>query len=162
MAEVELPARNRAMTISERDSSLTSLALSSNPAVIAHLNMLQAIISRLAGNGAQCKTWCLAIVSALFGLAGSKNQAMIAAAVVPIIVLGFVDAAYLGRERAYRQLYNSIVIKIRDGTYTVADSYNLAPSVRWSDLLASLTSWAIWPIYGGILVVYGLVRLIGF
>ena len=29
-----------------------------NPAVIAHLNMLQAVITRLAGNSAQCKTWC--------------------------------------------------------------------------------------------------------
>jgi hypothetical protein len=150
------------MAIPDRDSRPIPLALASNPAVIAHLNMLQAIIARLAGNGAQCKTWCLAIVSALFGLAGaSKNQTILAAAVVPIVVLGFVDAAYLGRERAYRQLYNSMVKKVRDGTYSVADSYNLSPLVHWSDLLAALASWAIWPIYVGVLVVYGLVRLVG-
>jgi hypothetical protein len=31
---------------------------------IAHLNHMQAIITRLAGNSLQCKTWCLAIVGA--------------------------------------------------------------------------------------------------
>jgi gluconolactonase len=49
----------------------------------------------------------------------------------------------------------------RDGTYSVADSYNLRPLVHWSDLLVALASWAIWPIYVGVLVVYGLVRLVG-
>ena len=94
------------------------LAAAESTAATAHLNMLQAIITRLAGNSAQCKTWCVAIVSALFGLAGATKSGRIAvAAIVPILVFGFVDAAYLADERAYRVLYNRIVAKIRDNTY---------------------------------------------
>jgi hypothetical protein len=36
-----------------------------NPAAIAHVNLIQGIINRLANNSASCKTWCLVIVSAL-------------------------------------------------------------------------------------------------
>jgi hypothetical protein len=71
-----------------------------NASTIAHLNYLQAIITRLAGNSAQCKTWCLAIVSALFGFANAtKNDKIVAVAVIPIVIFYLVDAAYLGRER---------------------------------------------------------------
>ena len=103
------------------------LAPAESMAVTAHLSMLQAIITRLAGNSAQCKTWCVTIVSALFGLAGATKSGRIAvAAIIPILVFGFVDAAYLANEKAYRDLYNSIVAKIRDRAYTLADFANLS------------------------------------
>jgi hypothetical protein len=98
------------------------LASAESPTIIAHLNMLQAVVTRLAGNSAQCKTWCVAIVSALFGLAGATKSGRIAvAAIIPILVFGFVDAAYLANERAYRDLYNRIVAKIRDRSYGLTD-----------------------------------------
>src|ERR1700749_3735834 len=74
-----------------------------NPAAIAHLNQVQAIIARLAGNSLQCKTWCLAIVGALFGLAGaSKNPTVALIAIVPVLIFACIDAAYLENERAFR------------------------------------------------------------
>jgi len=66
-------------------ASAAPLAAAESPAVIAHLNMLQAVVTRLAGNSAQCKTWCVAIVSALFGFAGATRSGRIAAAaIIPI------------------------------------------------------------------------------
>ena len=53
------------------ENPASQLEPANSPAAITHLNMLQAVITRLAGNSAQCKTWCVAIVSALFGLAGA-------------------------------------------------------------------------------------------
>src|SRR5262245_52554560 len=89
----------------------------SDTAVIAHLNMMQSIITRLAGNSAQCKTWCLAIVSAIIGLAGAtKNGSIVAVAIIPIVILGLVDAAYLATERAYRSLFNSAAGLFATGT----------------------------------------------
>ena len=84
--------------------------------------MLQGVVTRLAGNSAQCKTWCVAIVSALFALAGATKSGRIAdAAIIPIVVFGFVDAAYLANERAYCELYNRVVTKIRTRSYDLAD-----------------------------------------
>ena len=65
--------------------------------------MPQAAVAGLAGDRAQRKTWCVAIVSALFGLARAANSGRIAAAaIIPTGVFGFVDAAYLANGKPYR------------------------------------------------------------
>jgi hypothetical protein len=133
-----------------------------SPAAIAHLSMLQAVITRLAGNSAQCKTWCVAIVSALFGLAGAtKSGRIAAAAIIPIVVFGFVDAAYLANEKAYRDLYNAVVAKIRDGSYSLADYANLSAPPDAGHHLWALSSWSVWPVYLGLIIAYVLVLLSG-
>jgi hypothetical protein len=133
-----------------------------HPAVIAHLNMLQAVITRLAGNSAQCKTWCVALVSALFGLAGAtKSGRIAAAAIIPIAVFGFVDAAYLANEKAYRDLYNTIVGKIRDRSYGLADRFNLSAPTDAGHYILAVSSWSIWPVYLGLTIAYALVMLSG-
>jgi len=138
------------------------LAPAESMAVTAHLSMLQAIITRLAGNSAQCKTWCVTIVSALFGLAGATKSGRIAvAAIIPILVFGFVDAAYLANEKAYRDLYNSIVAKIRDRAYTLSDFANLSAPADAGHYLWALSSWSVWPVYIGLIVAYALVLLSG-
>jgi hypothetical protein len=137
-------------------------ALALDPAVIAHLSMLQAVVTRLAGNSAQCKTWCVAIVSALFGLAGAtKSGRIAAAAIIPIAVFGFVDAAYLANEKAYRDLYNAIVAKIRDGSYGLADRFNLSAPADAGHYIWGLSSWSVWPVYLGLIVAYVVVLLSG-
>src|ERR1700719_5012438 len=96
------------------DKADSPLAPAESTAVTAHLNMLQAIITRLAGDSAQCKTWCVTIVSALFGLAGATKSGRIAvAAIIPILIFCLVDTADLADEKAYRDLYNRIVAKVR-------------------------------------------------
>lgn len=145
------------------EDKLTSpFAPADSPAAIAHLNMLQAIITRLAGNSAQCKTWCLVIVSALFGFAGAmKNEKIVAAAIIPIVIFGLVDAAYLANERAVRGLYDSITTKIRDRSYDIADCFDLSAGADRSHFFAALRSWSIWPIYLGMVAAYALARVSG-
>ena len=126
-----------------------------NPAAIAHLNMLQAVIARLAGNGAQCKTWCLAIVAALFALAGAaKNGRILAAAIAPILIFGIVDAMYLAQEKAYRGLFSSVVARIRNGTYAIGDCYGLAAPAALGRFVEALGSWSVWPVYLALLGAY--------
>jgi hypothetical protein len=136
-----------------KDEAVSPLAPGESPAVIAYLNMLQAVITRLAGNSAQCKTWCVAIVSALFGLAGAtKGGRIAAAAIIPIGVFGFVDAAYLANEKAYRDFYNAIVAKIRDRSYGLADFANLNATTHAEHYISALSSWSVWPVYVGLVV----------
>jgi hypothetical protein len=117
---------------------------------------LQAIITRLAGNSAQCKSWCLAIVSALFGFAGAlKNDRIVACAIIPIVIFCLVDAAYLGREKSYRELYNSIVSNIRAGTYARANSFGLTPADGGGPYFKALSSCNNWPIYLALIAGYG-------
>lgn len=131
------------------------LAPAESPARIAHLNMLQAIVARLAGNSAQCKTWCVAIVSALFGLAGATKSGRIAvAAIIPILVFGFVDAAYLANEKAYRDLYNRIVARIRGNSYGLADFGDLTAPVDVGHYIWAFSSWSVLPVYLGLIIAY--------
>jgi hypothetical protein len=126
------------------DKPDSPLAPAESAAVTAHLNMLQAIITRLAGNSTQCKTWCVAIVSALLGLAGATKSGRIAvAAIIPILVFGFVDAAYLANEKAYRDLYNRIVAKIRDRSYGLAEFGDLSAPTDAGHYIWALSSWSV-------------------
>jgi hypothetical protein len=144
------------------DKPESPLAPAESPARIAHLNMLQAIVARLAGNSAQCKTWCVAIVSALFGLAGATKSGRIAvAAIIPILVFGFVDAAYLANERAYRDLYNRIVAKIRNNSYGLADFGDLSAPPDAGHYIGALSSWSVWPVYLGLIIAYVVVLASG-
>lgn len=144
------------------DKLASTFAPADNAAAIAHLNMLQAIVARLAGNSVQCKTWCLAIVSALIGFAGAvKNDNVVAVALVPIIIFAFVDTSYLAHESAYRGLYNEVSAKIRGGSYRLSDCFLLNAPVTPARYLAALRSWSIWPIYLGLIAAYALTRCTG-
>jgi hypothetical protein len=137
-----------------------------NAATLAHINLLQGIITRLAGNSAACKTWCLTLVTAILSLAGTmKNPALVEVALVPVIVFGFIDTMYLAQERAYRDLYSRIVEKINTGNYTVGDVFDARPSVGFFCLcwlaIRSFFSWAIWPVYLGVIALYVFAAWIG-
>jgi len=127
-----------------------------NPAVMAHITMLQGIISRLAGASASCKTWCLALVSSLVSLAGATHvPAIVGVALVPVVIFGFLDTMYLAQERAYRTLFAAVVTRIRDGSYQRAqDAFEAKASLKAADSFAAFFSWAVWPVYGGLAVLY--------
>ncbi|HLZ05611.1 MAG TPA: hypothetical protein VKR55_26105 [Bradyrhizobium sp.] len=130
-----------------------------NQAVIAHINLLQGIISRLANNSASCKTWCLSIVAALLSLAGAVHDGdLVTIALVPVAVFGFIDTMYLAFETAYRELYKGIVTKLRESRYTLADVYeaNAWFGIRYfvSCFVRAFLSWAIWPVYLGLVAAY--------
>src|SRR5262245_14436128 len=95
-----------------------------NPAVTAHITLLQGIINRLATASASCKTWCITLVAALVSLAGSTRvPVIVTVALVPVVVFAFLDTMYLAQERAYRDLYKRIVDEIRAGTYSRANTF---------------------------------------
>jgi hypothetical protein len=138
------------------------IAPDSDPAAIEHLRMIQAVITRLAGNSAQCKTWGITIVSAIIAFAGAtRNESIVAVAIVPLAIFGFLDAAYLANERAYRGLYNDIAAKIRDGRYALSDRFVLGAPTGGGEYVRALRSWSVWPVYLGLIAAYLIVRLIG-
>jgi hypothetical protein len=121
---------------------------------LAHLGMLQAVITRLAGNSSSCKTWCLAVVGAMLALAGSTKVPGVALlAVLPGALFALLDSMYLAQERLYRRLFDRQAERIAQGTYGTADRFKMAsgqPDV-WL-VRDAFQSWSVWPIYCGVLV----------
>ena len=85
--------------------------IKNSSAVQAHINMLQGIINRMAANSANCKTWAIAILSALLALyaddkIGNNNFWI---CYIPTGLFFFLDCYYLGLERKFRKKQNQFV-----------------------------------------------------
>lgn len=74
-----------------------------------HLEMIQGIVNRLAGNSLLLKGWAVTLVSALIaaGVSGAEPRYG-AIACLPIIAFWSLDAYYLQQERLYRGLYDRV------------------------------------------------------
>jgi hypothetical protein len=141
--------------MSSQSPGTSSFFPADNPAALAHVNLLQGIIGRLAGSSASCKTWCLTLVGGLVGLAGATHQPkIIVLSLVPIAALGFLDLMYLAQETAYRGLFNEIVGSMQRGEYTRADCFKAAAPVEWSHVGRAFLSWSIAPLYVGLTILY--------
>jgi hypothetical protein len=126
-----------------------------SPVAMAHLNLLQGIINRLANNSASCKTWCLTLVGALVSLAGATHvPGIITFALVPVVIFGFMDTMYLAQETAYRGLYRRTVNRIRDRSYGLGDVYEASTPLGFYNVCSALASWSVFPVYLGLIVVY--------
>ena len=138
------------------------IEIADRSAVTNHINILQAAIKRMADNSAASKGWCLTLVSALLGLAGAAHVAGIATtALVPVVVFGFLDAMYLGQEKAYRDLYNSVVKKIQAGSYAPADLFDMRAPFTAGHFWRALRSWSIFPVYLGLIAIYVVAKATG-
>jgi len=76
---------------------------------VKHLEMIQAVIARLANEAALSKSWALTVSSALFGFAAHSLSPWVAA-VGMLLVLAFwwLSAYYLRAERQYRSLFDRV------------------------------------------------------
>ena len=63
-----------------------------------------------------------------------KNPAMVGAALIPVVLFGFIDTMYLATEKAYRELYNRVIVKINAGGYTVADTFDARAPLDFAHL----------------------------
>ena len=76
---------------------------------LKHLELIQAVISRLAGNSFVVKGWAITVAAAFFGFALSGDSARLAgAALVPIIAFWILDTYFLRSERLFRALYDEV------------------------------------------------------
>lgn len=76
---------------------------------IKHLEMIQGIINRMAGNSFYLKGWAVTLISGIFVLANKDTDKMyFLVSYIPIIVFWGIDTYYLLQERLYRALYNKV------------------------------------------------------
>jgi hypothetical protein len=92
-----------------------------------HLDLIQGVIGRLAGNQFLIKGWTLTVAAAVFGYAAVHRQWPVALLGIAI-TLGFwgLDAYFLRQERLFRHLWVAATTRPRPETLTVY-SLNVGP-----------------------------------
>lgn len=74
-----------------------------------HLDYIQSVINRMAGNSFALKGWAVTLIAGIFALAGKDaDKTYFLVAYIPIIVFWGLDAFYLLQERLYCSLYNKV------------------------------------------------------
>lgn len=82
---------------------------------IKHLEMIEAIIERMAKNSLQLKEWTMALVVLVATITSqSGNENLVLLGFVPIIGFWFLDSFYLLQERKYKVLYKNVSKKEED------------------------------------------------
>jgi hypothetical protein len=114
----------------------------------AYLQMIQAVVTRLASQSTTVKGWCVTVTGALLGFAATASTPAVAAiALYVICAFAILDAYYLVLERAYRDLYRRAATShSSDWALDVAK-----PAV--SEIRAALCSPVIAVLYGASLLV---------
>ncbi len=74
---------------------------------IAHLQMIQGVINRMASNSFAIKGWSVTLCSALFALAAAEtNPLFVYLAYFPGFAFWTLDAYFLRQETLFRELYD--------------------------------------------------------
>ena len=127
------------------------------PAVQAHITMLQGIISRMANNSANCKTWSITIIAAMLVLIVDKNMGFsnVWICYLPIGLFFFLDCYYLGLERAFIKEQSSFLKKVPSGNYA-DDLYAIKNLPKFGgqlrNTIKAMISFSTVPFYGLIAV----------
>lgn len=131
-----------------------------------YLSALQGVVTRLANNSSQCKTWCITITSAIIVLAArtsSPNHAWIA--IVPILTFCFLDAYYLSLEREFIKTYAAAVKKLRNNELRLNDLYvfptprDQTVSQKVGRIFEAFLSTSVAPFYVLLLLTLAFVRV---
>jgi len=124
-----------------------------------HLELIQAIVSRMAGNSFLLKGWSVTIAAALFALATKDSDPRFAwIALLPSVAFWGLDAYYLRHERLFRCLYNAVRTSASDYDPFSLDVSQFRSTVRgW---FGSLISPSVAGIHGTVVVAIILVLFI--
>lgn len=88
---------------------------------IAHLNMIQGIISRMSGYSATAKNLCVTVSAAVIAVAFQKPTPLLAAATLLVAGLFLLmDSYYLSLERQYRRYYDEIAKRPMSAAHDMA------------------------------------------
>lgn len=132
-------------------------------AVQSYLNMLQAVITRVANNSAACKTWCISLLSAIMVLSADKSRAdLVWIGGIPVLLFFVLDAYYLGLERQFRDIFGAFIRKLHFGNAACDDLFMMAPragrGVTSLQIARAAASMSVWPFYSLLAVLIVIVR----
>lgn len=111
---------------------------------VEHLQLIQGVITRMAGNSFLLKGWSVSLVAGLSAVSGAEAEASFALiALGVVVVFAFLDAFYLALERAYRDLYDT-------ATAAATTDWSLSVNVGPSDVVKAFGGFAVWGLHGAL------------
>ena len=129
--------------------------------VHVHLTIEQGIIARMADNSRHCKLWCITIVSAiLFFAARSESLPLVLTALIPLCLLGSLDAYYLAQERTFRGCNQGFVRKLHRQQLRPSDLFVWKVTSVYRRWLRSFWSISVGMFYFALISTIGLVWLL--
>lgn len=130
--------------------------------VIKHMDMIQSIISRMAGNSADCKKWFIPFVMAVMAYLVKTDQVSLTnvaqVIIIPALLFYFIDSYYLKIEIEFRNKFNADAKLIQQKQFTDEMLFTLTP--QGSEWIKALTSFSTWPIYIGLLSFITIINLL--
>ena len=122
-------------------------------AKIAHLQMVQNVITRMASNSFALKAVTVTLTAGVLAFTGAvtdPSPQILLAALVPLVMLWGMDAQYLRLERLFRRLYDAI----RRGEVEEPFSMDIRPYGKDEQDVARIAlSWSVVVFYAPIAVV---------
>jgi hypothetical protein len=119
-----------------------------------HLELIQTVVSRLAGNSFLIRGWSVTLVSALFALAAKDaDRSFVVISYFPCLMFWCLDAYYLSQEREFRSLYDSVRQAASTG-FSMDTTASAQPRDSWAHSFFSRT---VVFFHGAILLVISLV-----
>ena len=123
---------------------------------LKHLEFIQNIISRQAGNSFQCKAWAIVLLAALAGLGrGSKHEVLLISSGV-VILFWLLDSYYLSKERLFRNMYERCASEKNINLSLTAQKTDYTTSTSWFNCMVALVE--VLP-YGAMLIAIILIML---
>ncbi len=119
---------------------------------IKHLEFIQAVIARQAGNSFLLKGWAVTVSGVIYGFGVSRASWVPAlVGVIPALMFWGLDAYYLWQERRFRCLYDAVWKGNTGAPVTFSmDTKPYSTNQKW---LATVISRTLWPFYGLIIVI---------
>jgi len=133
---------------------------------VKHLEMIQAVISRLGTDSFLVKGWAVTVSGAFLGFAvGGKEWGLALAGLIPVAMFWYLDGYFLRAERFFRALHEAV----RTGAPAVApfvmaathiDFRDGAPDTSWGEVLFSNTLFVFYGALGlSALIVLGAILI---
>ena len=102
---------------------------------IAHLQMIQDIITRMGQNSFQIKGWAIGIMIAIFSFAGEQTDTRcILFTIVPLIIMWFLDSYYYYRVGDYYGKDQPIKNMLWEQKYSEDELKNVMPGI-WETMI---------------------------
>ena len=122
--------------------------------------MVQGIVTRMANNSAQTKTWTVPLITSIYVISGlSKNPhwMIVVGGCIAVIAFWFLDARYLYLERCYIKLYEAVLCEESTKLFDL----NYRPYTTKVDSIWKVAiSWSVCAFYGSLLMAMFLLFII--
>ncbi|MBQ9093727.1 MAG: hypothetical protein IJY03_07025 [Prevotella sp.] len=122
--------------------------------VQAHITMMQNIINRMAQNSMQCKQWCIAVETVLFGIAKDAVDVWLLGIVVIVsLMFMYMDASYLSFERQFKEQQRHLIDKINKGEPFGKDLFMVETTKKdFRQIRNAACSFSVWIYYITIII----------